>query len=104
MADNPGVPPPPELAADDLAGVRDPSALLDRAWALEPWSRYADRTAALDALELLLLGADVDPAPPGRDWHLELLAERAIDVGRAFDVDEALALTDQVIGGGPTRS
>jgi tetratricopeptide (TPR) repeat protein len=97
MTDNPGVPPPPELAADDLAYVRDPSALLDRAWALEPWARYADRTAALDALELLLLGAYVDPAPPGRDWHLELLAERAIDVGRAFDVDEALALTDQVL-------
>ena len=52
--------------------------------------------SALDALERLL-GAGVDPAPPGRDWRLELLAERAIDVGRAFGVDEALALTDQVI-------
>jgi tetratricopeptide (TPR) repeat protein len=96
MADNWGVLPPPELADDDLAGVRDPSALLDRAWALEPWSRYSERAAALEALELLL-GAGVDPAPPGRDWHLELLAERAIDVGRVFGVDEALALTDQVI-------
>jgi tetratricopeptide (TPR) repeat protein len=97
MADNPRVPPPPELADEALAGVKDPAVLLDRAWVLEPWSRYGDRTAALDALELLLLGADVDPAPPGRDWHLELLAERAIDVGRAFDVEEALALTDHVI-------
>jgi tetratricopeptide (TPR) repeat protein len=96
MADNRGVLPPPELAQDDLAGVSDPSALLDRAWALEPWSRYAERTAALDALELLL-GAGVHPAPLGRDWQLELVAERAIDVGRAFAVEEALALTDQVI-------
>ncbi len=96
MADNPRVAPPPELAADDVAGVMDPSALLERAWALEPWSRYAERTETLDALELLL-AAGVEPAPPGRDWHLELIAERAIDVGRAFGVDEALALTDQVI-------
>jgi DNA-binding SARP family transcriptional activator len=87
--------PPPELADDVLAAVSDPSALLERAWALEPWSRYAERAAALDALEQLL-AAGVEPAPLGRDWQLELLAERAIDVGRAFAVDEALALTDQV--------
>ena len=36
-----------------------------------------------NALELLL-GADVDPAPLGRDWRLGLLAERATDAGRAF--------------------
>jgi DNA-binding SARP family transcriptional activator/tetratricopeptide (TPR) repeat protein len=97
MADNRGVLSPPELADHDLAGVKDPSALLERAWALEPWSRYAERAAALDALEALL-AAGVEPAPAGRDWSLELLAERAIDVGRAFGVDEALVLTDQVVG------
>ena len=42
---------PPELSDDDLARIREPSALLDRAWALEPWGRYAERAAALDALE-----------------------------------------------------
>jgi hypothetical protein len=37
MADNLGV--GPAGADDALAGIRDPAALLDRAWALEPWGR-----------------------------------------------------------------
>jgi hypothetical protein len=41
MADNPGASRPPKLAPDELAGVNDPSALLDRAWELEPRSRHA---------------------------------------------------------------
>jgi DNA-binding SARP family transcriptional activator len=86
----------PELKDEDLAPVTDPAALLDRAWELEPWGRYAEREAALDTLERLLAAGDVAPAPPGRDWHLELQAERAIDVGRAFDLDRARALADEV--------
>ena len=77
IADNPGVLPPPELADDDLAGVRDASALLERAWALEPWSRYAERVAALDALERLLGAA----GRPRASWPR--LASRV--AGRAGD-------------------
>jgi DNA-binding SARP family transcriptional activator/thioredoxin-like negative regulator of GroEL len=69
---------------------------LEHAWALEPWGRYVERRAALDALERLIAVGDVGPAPPGRDWRLELLAERAIDVGREFDVEQALALSEEV--------
>ena len=87
---------PPELTDDDLAAVRDPAALLERAWDLEPWGRYSERSATLDALELVLASGAVAPAPPGRDWHLELLAERAIDAGRSYKLDEARALIDEV--------
>ncbi len=70
--------------------------LLQRAWDLEPWGRYVERRAALDALERLIAAGDAAAAPPGRDWRLELLAERAIDVGRDFDVDQALELCEEV--------
>jgi DNA-binding SARP family transcriptional activator len=90
------VPAAPALTEEELAAIRDPATLLDRAWALEPWGRYGERAAALDALERLIAAGDVPPAPPGRDWRLELLAERAIDIGREFDVDQALALCEEV--------
>ncbi len=70
--------------------------LLERAWTLEPWGRYAERSAILDALERLLETGGVAPPPPGRDWRLELLAERAIDLGREFKIDQAHALVDEV--------
>jgi tetratricopeptide (TPR) repeat protein len=90
------VAPPPQLTDDDLAGVRDPAALLERAWALEPWGRYVERAATLDALELLLATGEAPAAPPDRDWRLELLAERAIDVGRSYDLERARALVEEV--------
>jgi DNA-binding SARP family transcriptional activator len=87
---------PPEISDDDLAGIRDPAILLERAWELEPWGRYAERTAALEALELLLDTGDVAAPPPGRHWRLEMQAERAIDVGRVRLLDEACAIAEQV--------
>lgn len=86
----------PELSDDALAAMSDPAALLERAWDLEPWGRYAERSATLDALERVLAADDVTPAPPGRNWRLELLAERAIDVGRVFEISQARALVDEV--------
>jgi DNA-binding SARP family transcriptional activator len=96
MADNSGVAALPELTDDDLAGITDPAALLERAWQLEPWGHYVERAATLDALERLLADGGVDPPPSGRDWHSELLAERAIDYGRQRRIDQALALVEQV--------
>jgi DNA-binding SARP family transcriptional activator len=87
---------PPELTDDELAGIGDPAELLERAWALEPWGRYVERAAALDALEALLEAGAPEPAPPGRHWRLELLAERAIDIGRSYRIDEARALVEEV--------
>jgi tetratricopeptide (TPR) repeat protein len=86
---------PREFTDDELSAIRDPAALLDRAWELEPWSRYVERAAALDALERLLATSIVASAP-GRDWRLELIAERAIDVGRSQGLEEACALADEV--------
>ena len=88
---------PPEISEADLAGIRDPAALLERAWALEPWGRYVEREAALDVLEKLLQTSGVAAEPPGRDWRLELIAERAIDIGRSNRVDHACELADEVM-------
>jgi DNA-binding SARP family transcriptional activator len=90
---------PPKLTDEELAAMTNPAPLLEQAWALEPWARYAERAAVLDRLEALLTAGDAPSAPPGRDWHLELLAERAIDVGRVRRLDEANALVDQVVRG-----
>lgn len=76
--------------------MTDPAALLDHVWALEPWGRYSEREAALDRLEALLASGVPAPAPAGREWRLELLAERAVDAGRSRGLDEALALVQQV--------
>jgi DNA-binding SARP family transcriptional activator len=96
MADNRCVTVPPEITEAILATITDPVQLLDRAWALEPWGRYGERSATLDALEALLDAGGAPPPLPGRDWRLELLAERAIDVGRSNRVDEARALVEEV--------
>jgi DNA-binding SARP family transcriptional activator len=86
---------PANLTESELADISDPAALLDHAWALEPWSRYAERDATLDRLEEVLEGGA--PPPPGREWRLELLAERAIDIGRRRGLDEAQRLVEQVV-------
>ena len=91
------MPSPGILSEAELAAIKDPAALLERAWALEPLSRYAERDAALDKLEELLDGGAAAAGPPGRDWRLELLAERAIDVGRRQQLDEAHRLVEHVV-------
>lgn len=88
---------PPELSQAQLSDVHDPAELLDHAWALEPWGRYVERRATLDALEALLGGGGQPAPPPERDWHLELAAERAVDIGRERDVDGAIALAQRVL-------
>ena len=76
----------------------DPVELLEQAWILEPWSRYAERTLLLDRLEHLVARGEVPPPPPGRDWRLELLAERAVNAsGWLNRPEEAVRLADQVL-------
>ena len=93
----------PQLTDAELAAIADPAALLDHVWALEPWGRYAEREAALDRLQEVLDGGEVPPHPPGRNWRLEFLAERAIDVGRSRLLDEALSLVAEVKRGAEPR-
>lgn len=88
---------PVELTHAELAAVTDPAALLDHVWALEPWGRYAEREAALDRLEALLESGTAPSPPAGRNWRLELLAERAVDIGRSRRLAEAHELVQQVI-------
>jgi len=92
---------PLELNREELEAIADPQTLLTRAWELEPLGRWAEREAVLNRLEALLASGDADgpvpAAPPGRDWRLELLAERAIDLGRSWRLDEANSLVDQVV-------
>ena len=75
----------------------DPNALLERAWALEPLALWSERSAALDRLEELLAANAAPEPPPGRNWHLELLAERAVDAGRMLRLEEALELAGRVL-------
>jgi tetratricopeptide (TPR) repeat protein len=89
-------PRPPNLTEAELVAINDPAALLEHAWALEPWARYSQRDTTLDRLEALL-GSDPPPSPPGRNWRLELLAERAIDVGRRGGIADARRLVEQVV-------
>jgi DNA-binding SARP family transcriptional activator len=80
----------------EVAELTDPAALLDHARELEPLGRYAERAAALARVQDLLDAGSVPPAPPGRDWRLELIAEQAVDATR----DRApggRALVDQVL-------
>jgi len=58
--------------------------------------RYAEREVLLDRLQDLLDHEQVPPPPPGRDWRLELMAERAVDVSRMQLPDEALRLAEIV--------
>jgi DNA-binding SARP family transcriptional activator len=86
-----------EITDETLAEIVDPAQLLALAWTLEPLGRWPERETTLNRLERLLGAEDVMQAPPGRDWPLELDAERAIDVGRGRSLDEALALVDRVL-------
>jgi DNA-binding SARP family transcriptional activator len=71
--------------------------LLELAWSCEPTLNLRDRCAALDRLEQLLTGEPALPAPPGRDWALELTAERAIDAAANVRLPEALDLATGVL-------
>jgi tetratricopeptide (TPR) repeat protein len=86
-----------ELTAERLGAIVDPAQLLMLAWRLEPQGRWPERAAALDRLADVLAGGGVAPAAPGRNWDLELAAERAIDVGRKRDLDGAEALVARVL-------
>jgi DNA-binding SARP family transcriptional activator/tetratricopeptide (TPR) repeat protein len=93
---------PETLSAAELTAWDDPAALLERAWALEPPMRVAERREALDRLEALIAAGL--PAPPrGRSWALELLAERALDAAistaatSTAGLEAAVALADRVL-------
>ena len=87
------------LPRQALAAIARPAVLLERAWALEPPLALAERAEVLAELAELLSGS-VPPAPlPGRDWELELLAERAVDASIHVRIDEVLELTDRVRAG-----
>ena len=87
-----------ELLPQEVAQVTDPATLLDFAWACEPPLRLTERYAALDRLEQLLeAGGESLPAPAGRDWALELRAERAIDAVSNVRLKEALELSERVL-------
>lgn len=88
---------PVELSQTELEAIADPVALLDLSWELEPWGRYAEREAVLDRLEAAIESGNVPSAPAGRDWRLELMAERAIDHGRSKQLDAAIELVRQVV-------
>jgi DNA-binding SARP family transcriptional activator len=88
----------PELKPAELGQIKDPAALLDRAWAMEPPLRLQERYAALDRLQELLADTTAPlPAVAGRNWQLELLAERAIDAAANVRLDEAIAFSDLVL-------
>ena len=96
--DNQSVPAPAVLSPAELASITDPVRLLERAWALEPALRLTERWATLDRLEGLLAAADRPiRALPGRDWQLELMAERALDHASQVRLESAIALADQVL-------
>ncbi len=85
------------LTVPELPTINDPERLLEHAWALEPALALVERTATLDRLADLLAD-DGAPAPPdGRDWQLELWAERAIDASAADRVEAALELAGRVL-------
>src|SRR5579862_8407037 len=91
------VEPPEEPSEPQVPAGAGPDELLERAWVLEPLAAWAERSEVLDRLaELLERGAAPKP-PTGRDWSLELLAERAIDAGRMLRLDEALTLVGEVM-------
>jgi DNA-binding SARP family transcriptional activator/tetratricopeptide (TPR) repeat protein len=91
---------PPALTPAALQEIDAPQTLLEHAWEIEPLQRWDERKLVLDRLEQLLgSGIDLPDEPPGRSWRLEYLAERAIDAGRLYRLDEAAALIDEVLRG-----
>ena len=85
------------MSESALRAISDPDVLLERIWALEPLARWTERATALDRLQELLDSGSAPDEPKGRNWRLELLAERANDAGRAFRLGEALELTDRIL-------
>jgi DNA-binding SARP family transcriptional activator/tetratricopeptide (TPR) repeat protein len=88
---------PLELNRSDLEAIADPAALLDIAWVMEPLTRLAERQAALQRLQELLEVGEEPPAPPGRNWRLELLAERAIHAAAFTAPSTGGEMADQVL-------
>ncbi len=89
-----------ELLPQEIARSTDPGGLLEFAWACEPALRLSERYAALDRLEQLLEARDGQPAaPPGRDWAMELVAERAIDAVSNVQLKQGLDLAERVLAG-----
>jgi tetratricopeptide (TPR) repeat protein len=80
----------------EVAKVTDPAALLGHAQNLEPLGLYAERKATLARVQDLLDAGNVAPAPPGRDWRIELIAEQAVDATRE-QAPGGRALVDQVL-------
>jgi len=86
------------IPLEEIVAITDPASLLELAWSHEPTLRLRDRHAVLDRLQQLLDATDPPPpAPPGRDWHQELLAERAIDAAADVRLAEALELAERVL-------
>ena len=81
-----------------VVGARpgDPGGLLDAARESEVGLRLRARTAALDELQALLDAGAAPPAPDGRNWQLELDAERALDHARLLELTEARALAERL--------
>ncbi len=85
------------LSSEDVNASTDPAALLDFAWAMEPALRLTERWAALDRLEALVQSGELAPAPPGRDWAMELTAERAFDAAAYVRLQEGQDLANRVL-------
>ena len=92
------VEPPEDLNEPTPGGGSGHAELLEQAWALEPLAFWSERAAILDRLQELLESGAAPTPPPGRDWALELRAERAIDAGRMLHLEEALRLVAEVAG------
>jgi tetratricopeptide (TPR) repeat protein len=102
--DNGRVPPMTALTLSEITTISDPLILLDYAWAMEPVGRLTDRRAAVDRLAALLASGPAPGAPAGRDWQLELWAERAIDASATELLDEAFELADRVLAASDSPS
>ena len=92
------------LTHADLADATDPAALLEFAWAMEPALALTERWAALDRLEEILAGGEAPPSPPGRDWAMEVLAERAFDAAAYVRLQEAQDLAERVLREAPPEA
>jgi DNA-binding SARP family transcriptional activator len=88
---------PERLSDADLDNLTDPEQLLCRACELEPFMRWAERVKCLDRLEKVLASGEPPPPPPGREWRLELMAERAVHAGTMLHLEEALVLSEMVL-------
>lgn len=78
----------------------DVDAWLEAARDAEAGLRIGARAAALDRVEQLIrtVGAQRASAQPsGRDWHHELLAERALDLTRHEQLADAAALARRIL-------